>query len=158
MNSNECSFCGRKRTEVQMLVSGNNGFICENCIEQAHAIVNESSSDSKSSPAETMADLKKPKEIKEFLDLYVIGQNQAKKQLSIAVYNHYKRILHAKNENREVEIEKSNIIMIGETGTGKTLLAKTIAKELKVPFRIVDATILTEAEYVGEDVERILSR
>ena len=145
MNSNECSFCGRKRTEVQMLVSGNNGFICENCIEQAHAIVNESSSDSKSSQAETMADLKKPKEIKEFLDLYVIGQNQAKKQLSIAVYNHYKRILHAKNENREVEIEKSNIIMIGETGTGKTLLAKTIAKELNVPFCIVDATILTEA-------------
>ena len=158
MNSNHCSFCGRKRNEVQMLISGNEGFICENCIEQAHAIVKEGDSSSNSSPAQTMAELKKPKEIKGFLDGYVIGQDQAKKQLSIAVYNHYKRILHAKNENREVEIEKSNIIMIGETGTGKTLLAKTIAKELNVPFCIVDATILTEAGYVGEDVESILSR
>lgn len=158
MNSNQCSFCGRKRSEVQMLISGNEGFICENCIEQAHAIVKEGDSTPESSPAQTMAELKKPKEIKGFLDQYVIGQDQAKKQLSIAVYNHYKRILHAKNENREVEIEKSNIIMIGETGTGKTLLAKTIAKELKVPFCIVDATILTEAGYVGEDVESILSR
>lgn len=158
MNSNQCSFCGRKRTEVEMLISGNEGFICENCIEQAYAIVKEGVSDSEFSMAERMEDLKKPKEIKEFLDLYVIGQNQAKKQLSIAVYNHYKRILHAKDENRDVEIEKSNIIMIGETGTGKTLLAKTIAKELNVPFCIVDATILTEAGYVGEDVESILSR
>lgn len=158
MNPNQCSFCGRKRNEVQMLISGNEGFICENCIEQAHAIIKEDAAKTGFSPAENMDDLKKPKEIKEFLDQYVIGQDQAKKQLSIAVYNHYKRILHAKNENREVEIEKSNIIMIGETGTGKTLLAKTIAKELNVPFCIVDATILTEAGYVGEDVESILSR
>lgn len=141
-----------------MLVSGQTGFICENCIEQAHAIVKDNVSSTGFSPAESLEDLKKPKEIKEFLDQYVIGQDQAKKQLSIAVYNHYKRLLHAKDENREVEIEKSNIIMIGETGTGKTLLAKTIAKELNVPFCIVDATILTEAGYVGEDVESILSR
>lgn len=158
MNSNQCSFCGRKRNEVKMLISGNDGFICENCIEQAHSIVKDSSTLEGFSPAESIEDLKKPKEIKEFLDQYVIGQDQAKKQLSIAVYNHYKRLLHAKDENREVEIEKSNIIMIGETGTGKTLLAKTIAKELNVPFCIVDATILTEAGYVGEDVESILSR
>ncbi len=158
MNSNQCSFCGKKRNEVQMLISGNEGFICENCIEQAHAIIAENTVSSGFSAAESIAELKKPKEIKGFLDQYVIGQDQAKKQLSIAVYNHYKRLLHAKDENREVEIEKSNIIMIGETGTGKTLLAKTIAKELNVPFCIVDATILTEAGYVGEDVESILSR
>ena len=158
MNSNQCSFCGRKRNEVQMLISGQNGFICENCIEQAHVIVKDSSSKSNNSPAENIEDLKKPKEIKEFLDQYVIGQDQAKKQLSIAVYNHYKRLLYAQKENKEVELEKSNIIMIGETGTGKTLLAKSIARELNVPFCIVDATILTEAGYVGEDVESILSR
>ncbi|MEG2309501.1 ATP-dependent Clp protease ATP-binding subunit ClpX [Chryseobacterium sp.] len=159
MNPNQCSFCGRKRSEVQMLVSGQNGFICESCIEQAHSIVKDTAStDSALSPAANMEDLKKPKQIKEFLNQYVIGQDQAKKQLSIAVYNHYKRLLHAQVENREVELEKSNIIMIGETGTGKTLLAKTIAKELNVPFCIVDATILTEAGYVGEDVESILSR
>lgn len=158
MNSNQCSFCGRKRKEVEILISGNEGFICENCIEQAHAIVVENAKKEGFSPADSMEDLKKPKEIKEHLDQFVIGQDQAKKQLSIAVYNHYKRLLHAKTENREVEIEKSNIIMIGETGTGKTLLAKTIAKELNVPFCIVDATILTEAGYVGEDVESILSR
>lgn len=158
MNSNQCSFCGRKRKDVEILISGNEGFICENCIEQAHAIVVENAKSEGFSPADNMEDLKKPKEIKEHLDQFVIGQDQAKKQLSIAVYNHYKRLLHAKTENREVEIEKSNIIMIGETGTGKTLLAKTIAKELNVPFCIVDATILTEAGYVGEDVESILSR
>lgn len=158
MNSNQCSFCGRKRKEVEILISGNEGFICENCIEQAHAIVVENAKKEGFSPADSMEDLKKPKEIKQHLDQFVIGQDQAKKQLSIAVYNHYKRLLHAKTENREVEIEKSNIIMIGETGTGKTLLAKTIAKELNVPFCIVDATILTEAGYVGEDVESILSR
>lgn len=158
MNPNQCSFCGRKRNEVQMLVSGQEGFICENCIEQAHSIVKESVKGEGFAPASTIDELKKPKEIKEFLDQYVIGQDQAKKQLSIAVYNHYKRLLHAQDENREVEIEKSNIIMIGETGTGKTLLAKTIARELNVPFCIVDATILTEAGYVGEDVESILSR
>ena len=157
MNSNQCSFCGKKRNEVQMLISGNEGFICEECIEQAHGIVRESIKNG-SEPAASMDELKKPMEIKKFLDQYVIGQDQAKKQLSIAVYNHYKRLLHAQDENREVEIEKSNIIMIGETGTGKTLLAKTIAKELNVPFCIVDATILTEAGYVGEDVESILSR
>ncbi len=157
MNSNQCSFCGKKRNQVQMLISGNNGFICEECIEQAHGIVQETSR-TIAQPAQTIDELKKPKEIKAFLDQYVIGQDQAKKQLSIAVYNHYKRLLHAQNEDREVEIEKSNVIMIGETGTGKTLLAKTIAKELNVPFCIVDATILTEAGYVGEDVESILSR
>ena len=160
MNPNQCSFCGRKKDEVQILISGQNGFICENCIEQAHSIVKDSvnkTSDS-ASMAGSLEELKKPKEIKAFLDEYVIGQDQAKKQLSIAVYNHYKRLLHAQDENREVEIEKSNIIMIGETGTGKTLLAKTIAKQLNVPFCIVDATILTEAGYVGEDVESILSR
>ncbi|WP_417428431.1 ATP-dependent Clp protease ATP-binding subunit ClpX [Halpernia sp.] len=158
MNSNQCSFCGRKRNEVKMLISGQEGFICENCIEQAHLIVKEGDEQSKFSPAEKLEELKKPREITTFLDQYVIGQEQAKKQMSIAVYNHYKRLLHAKDENREVEIEKSNIIMIGETGTGKTLLAKTIARELNVPFCIVDATILTEAGYVGEDVESILSR
>lgn len=159
MNPNQCSFCGRNRNEVQMLISGQNGYICEGCIEQAHSIVVENAKpNASSSPAENMKELKKPKEIKGFLDQYVIGQDQAKKQLSVAVYNHYKRLLHAQTENREVEIEKSNIIMIGETGTGKTLLAKTIAKELNVPFCIVDATILTEAGYVGEDVESILSR
>lgn len=160
MNPNQCSFCGRKKNEVQILISGQNGFICENCIEQAHSIVKDSvnkTSDS-ASMAGSLEELKKPREIKAFLDEYVIGQDQAKKQLSIAVYNHYKRLLHAQDENREVEIEKSNIIMIGETGTGKTLLAKTIAKQLNVPFCIVDATILTEAGYVGEDVESILSR
>ena len=159
MNPNQCSFCGRKKSEVQILISGQNGFICENCIEQAHLIVKDSATATpETSMATSMDELKKPREIKTFLDEYVIGQDQAKKQLSIAVYNHYKRILHAKDENREVEIEKSNIIMIGETGTGKTLLAKTIAKQLNVPFCIVDATILTEAGYVGEDVESILSR
>jgi ATP-dependent Clp protease ATP-binding subunit ClpX len=158
MNSNQCSFCGRKRDEVQMLISGKEGFICESCIEQAHVIVKEGEGKNKFSPAEKLEELKKPREITKFLDQYVIGQEQAKKQMSIAVYNHYKRLLHAKDENREVEIEKSNIIMIGETGTGKTLLAKTIARELNVPFCIVDATILTEAGYVGEDVESILSR
>ena len=159
MNPNQCSFCGRKKDEVQILISGQNGFICENCIEQAHSIVKDSVNKTDSaSMAGSLEELKKPREIKSFLDEYVIGQDQAKKQLSIAVYNHYKRLLHAQNENREVEIEKSNIIMIGETGTGKTLLAKTIAKQLNVPFCIVDATILTEAGYVGEDVESILSR
>ncbi len=158
MNPNQCSFCGRHREQVKMLISGQNGYICENCIEQAHSIVKENAVQNSAESAQILENLKKPKEIKAFLDQYVIGQDQAKKQLSIAVYNHYKRLLHAQNEDREVEIEKSNIIMIGETGTGKTLLAKTIAHELNVPFCIVDATILTEAGYVGEDVESILSR
>ena len=158
MNPNQCSFCGRKKSEVEILISGKDGYICENCVEQAHAIVKESVGSASFAPAQSINELKKPREIKAFLDEYVIGQDQAKKQLSIAVYNHYKRLLHNKDENKSVEIEKSNIIMVGETGTGKTLLAKTIAKQLNVPFCIVDATILTEAGYVGEDVESILSR
>ena len=145
MNPNQCSFCGRKKSEVEILISGQNGFICESGVEQAYAIVKESVHEDEFSPATSIEELKKPREIKEFLDEYVIGQDQAKKQLSIAVYNHYKRLLHNKDENKSVEIEKSNIIMVGETGTGKTLLAKTIAKQLNVPFCIVDATILTEA-------------
>lgn len=158
MTPNQCSFCGRKKSEVEILISGQEGYICENCVEQAHAIVKESAVKEDAAVATSLQDLKKPREIKEFLDEYVIGQEQAKKQLSIAVYNHYKRLLHNEDENKSVEIEKSNIIMVGETGTGKTLLAKTIAKQLNVPFCIVDATILTEAGYVGEDVESILSR
>lgn len=158
MNPNQCSFCGRHRNEVKMLVSGQDGCICENCIEQAHTIVKDNQRGGDGQSATSLNELKKPKEIKAFLDEYVIGQDQAKKQLSIAVYNHYKRLIHNQKKNKEVDIEKSNIIMIGETGTGKTLLAKTIAKELNVPFCIVDATILTEAGYVGEDVESILSR
>ena len=138
MNPNQCSFCGRKKNEVEILISGQDGYICENCIEQAHAIVKESVTKSGSLPATSLDELKKPREIKDFLDEYVIGQDQAKKQLSIAVYNHYKRVLHNEDENKSVEIEKSNIIMVGETGTGKTLLAKTIAKQLNVPFCIVD--------------------
>lgn len=160
MNPNQCSFCGRNKNEVSVLVSGQNGFICNYCIEQAHTIVKETDEQENKnhSSVKTSAQLKKPREIKEFLDEYVIGQDQAKKQLSIAVYNHYKRLAHNADENKSVEIEKSNIIMVGETGTGKTLLAKTIAKQLEVPFCIVDATVLTEAGYVGEDVESILSR
>lgn len=158
MNPNQCSFCGRKKNEVEILISGKDGYICENCVEQAHAIVKESVGTPAFAPAASIDELKKPREIKAFLDEYVIGQDKAKKQLSIAVYNHYKRLLHNEDENKSVEIEKSNIIMVGETGTGKTLLAKTIAKQLNVPFCIVDATILTEAGYVGEDVESILSR
>ena len=160
MNPNHCSFCGRNKNEVSVLVSGQNGFICNYCIEQAHTIVKETDEQENKnhSSVKTSAQLKKPREIKEFLDEYVIGQDQAKKQLSIAVYNHYKRLAHNADENKSVEIEKSNIIMVGETGTGKTLLAKTIARQLEVPFCIVDATVLTEAGYVGEDVESILSR
>ena len=160
MNPNQCSFCGRNKNEVSVLVSGQNGFICNYCIEQAHTIVKETDEQENKnhSSVKTSAQLKKPREIKEFLDEYVIGQDQAKKQLSIAVYHHYKRLAHNADENKSVEIEKSNIIMVGETGTGKTLLAKTIARQLEVPFCIVDATVLTEAGYVGEDVESILSR
>ena len=158
MNPNECSFCGRNKSEVSVLISGQNGFICDFCIEQAHNIIEEQNGNNPVVSNNNIAELKKPREIKEFLDQYVIGQNQAKKQLSIAVYNHYKRLAHNADENKSVEIEKSNIIMVGETGTGKTLLAKTIAKQLEVPFCIVDATVLTEAGYVGEDVESILSR
>ena len=160
MNPNECSFCGRQKNETQILFSGMNGYICNHCIEQAHSMIESSTNQTKTSSHkdDNISELKKPREIKEFLDQYVIGQDQAKKLLSIAVYNHYKRLSHNTDMNKSVEIEKSNIIMIGETGTGKTLLAKTIAKLLNVPFCIVDATVLTQAGYVGEDVESILSR
>lgn len=161
MNPNICSFCGQNRNDVQMLIKGSHAYICENCAVQANHIVQENLTQVGNTPQEknnSKNELKKPKEIKAFLDTYVIGQDQAKKQLAIAVYNHYKRLKHAEQQDRAVELEKSNIIMIGETGTGKTLLAKTIARELDVPFCIVDATILTEAGYVGEDVESILSR
>ena len=156
MEENKCSFCGKSRNEVNILVSGIDGNICDNCIEQAHGIVLEESKFNESNDLIKPLTLKSPKEIKEFLDEYVIGQDQAKKILSVAVYNHYKRILLDKDN--DVEIDKSNVILVGETGSGKTLLAKTIAKLLNVPFAIVDATVLTEAGYVGEDVESILTR
>ena len=158
MDYSQCSFCKRNKNEVEVMVSGDGVSICNHCIDQAHTIAKESITQNKKHTPQDTNNLKKPREIKEFLDQYVIGQDQAKKQLSIAVYNHYKRLAHNTEENKSVEIEKSNIIMIGETGTGKTLLAKTIAKQLNVPFCIVDATVLTEAGYVGEDVESILSR
>ena len=151
-----CSFCGRSRKEVAILISGLNGFICESCISQASEIIKE---EIKRKDNFDLGSIKllKPKEIKEFLDQYVIGQDDAKKYLSVAVYNHYKRLAQGETKD-EVEIEKSNIILVGETGTGKTLLARTIAKMLNVPFTIVDATVLTEAGYVGEDIESILTR
>ena len=163
MNSKQCSFCGRQNNEAQFLFQGSDdSYICNYCIDQANGIIASSKQQEKTSSQEinhsSISELKKPREIKEFLDQYVIGQDQAKKLLSIAVYNHYKRLSHNTDENKSVEIEKSNIIMIGETGTGKTLLAKTIARLLNVPFCIVDATVLTQAGYVGEDVESILSR
>ncbi|MDO8929528.1 MAG: ATP-dependent Clp protease ATP-binding subunit ClpX [Bacteroidota bacterium] len=152
----KCSFCGREKKEVNLLIAGIEGHICDNCVEQAHAIVEEEFK--KDVKVDTkMIKLMKPREIKNFLDQYVIGQDQAKKILSVAVYNHYKR-LNQPVSNDETEIEKSNIIMVGETGTGKTLLARTIAKMLHVPFTIVDATVLTEAGYVGEDIESLLTR
>ena len=157
----KCSFCGRSEKDVRLLITGLNGFICEECAQQAYNIVKESglyeSSTQSSQFDVSLTEVPKPKEIKEYLDQYVIGQEQAKRYLSVAVYNHYKRLLQPHDSN-EVEIEKSNIIMVGSTGTGKTLLARTIAKLLKVPFTIVDATVFTEAGYVGEDVESILSR
>lgn len=154
-----CNFCGRSRKNVNLLISGLNGFICEDCAQQANEIVKETlQGDSKDgSLGLSRAELPKPQEIKTFLDQYVIGQDAAKRYLSVSVYNHYKRLLQ-KDTNDDVEIEKSNIIMVGHTGTGKTLLAKTIARLLKVPFTIVDATVLTEAGYVGEDIESILTR
>jgi ATP-dependent Clp protease ATP-binding subunit ClpX len=152
----KCSFCGRDKKDVHILIAGMEGHICENCIEQAHAIIEEEFKKNKSFDLSGV-ELKKPKEIKEFLDQYVIGQDDAKKVLSVAVYNHYKRLnQHADDDG--TEIEKSNIILVGPTGTGKTLLAKTIAKMLHVPFTIVDATVLTEAGYVGEDIESLLTR
>ena len=152
-----CSFCGRNRDEVKILIAGQEGHICENCIEHAQEIITqEILPQENSSVSNYKLSVKKPMELKKFLDEYVIGQDDAKKVLAVAVYNHYKR-LNQKIDN-DVEIEKSNIIMVGETGTGKTLLAKTIARILNVPFAIVDATVFTEAGYVGEDVESILSR
>lgn len=154
-----CSFCGRSRSDVSILISGLNGFICNECVEQAKLILDEAlnKNSSGNDMGMELESLPKPQEIKEFLDGYVIGQDDAKKALCVAVYNHYKRLLQ-KRERDGVEIEKSNIIMVGRTGTGKTLLAKTIAKMLNVPFAIVDATVLTEAGYVGEDIESIITR
>ncbi len=158
MAGKKCSFCGREEKEVNLLLAGITGHICENCVDQAGQIIKEELKKKGSFDLPELQ-LRKPSEIKEFLDQYVIGQSEAKKYLSVAVYNHYKRLKHASIINdEEVEIEKSNIILVGETGTGKTLLARTIAKLLHVPFTIVDATVLTEAGYVGEDVESILSR
>ncbi len=158
-----CSFCGRPENQVRLLITGINGFICDECVKQAYEILK--STGALGDQAEhhaadepfTMRNVPKPKEIKDYLDQYVIGQDEAKKCLSVAVYNHYKRLQQPKDD-KGVEIEKSNIIMVGSTGTGKTLLARTIAKLLDVPFTIVDATVFTEAGYVGEDVESILSR
>jgi len=154
----ECSFCGRKKAETDLLIAGMDAHICDKCIEQAHGIVEEEISESKSNTLSKDLTLKKPKEIKDFLDQYIIGQTETKRAMAVAVYNHYKRLLQTKGDDNEVEIEKSNIVLVGETGTGKTLVAKTIAKMLNVPFSIVDATVLTQAGYVGEDVESILSR
>ena len=161
---NVCSFCGRSEKEVRLLISGLSGHICEDCARQAYQIVQDnlretSNTTKKGEKGDEVAKLKvpKPKEIKEYLDQYVIGQDDAKRYLSVAVYNHYKRLQQPVDEDG-VEIEKSNIIMVGSTGTGKTLLARTIAKLLDVPFTIVDATVFTEAGYVGEDVESILTR
>ena len=151
-----CSFCGRNKQDTNILIAGNSAHICDACIEQAHEIVKEDNVSQKT----LLEDLKllKPKAIKSHLDDFVIGQDEAKKVIAVAVYNHYKRLLQPDTTNDEIEIEKSNIIMVGRTGTGKTLIARTIAKLLKVPFCIADATVLTEAGYVGEDVESILTR
>ncbi|MFA5463349.1 MAG: ATP-dependent Clp protease ATP-binding subunit ClpX [Dysgonamonadaceae bacterium] len=157
-NKNHCSFCGRPDSDVNLLIAGVTGHICDLCVEQAHGIVNDSVKNTgKSLPGFSLNKLPKPIEIKSFVDKYVIGQEDAKRYLSVAVYNHYKRLLQ-KDTKDDVEIEKSNIIMVGSTGTGKTLLARTIAKMLHVPLTIVDATVLTEAGYVGEDIESILTR
>ena len=156
----ECSFCGRTEREVRLLITGINGYICEDCAQQAYRIVQEHLVDETGKASVGKAKkirIPKPKEIKDYLDQYVIGQDEAKRYLSVAVYNHYKRLQQPKDDDG-VEIEKSNIIMVGSTGTGKTLLARTIAKLLDVPFTICDATVFTEAGYVGEDVESILSR
>ena len=157
-NTNYCSFCGRPDSEVNLLIAGVTGHICDMCVDQAHGIVEETvKKPVTAEPDFTLSSLPKPIEIKSFVDQYVIGQEDAKRYLSVAVYNHYKRLLQVDAED-DVEIEKSNVIMVGSTGTGKTLLARTIARMLKVPLTIVDATVLTEAGYVGEDIEGILTR
>ncbi|MDB4402116.1 ATP-dependent Clp protease ATP-binding subunit ClpX [Algibacter sp.] len=153
----ECSFCGRKKPETNLLIAGLDAHICDRCIEQAHGIVLEESKESDGSDLSAELKLRKPLQIKEFLDEYIIGQVATKKVMSVAVYNHYKRLLQPPSKD-DIDIQKSNIIMVGQTGTGKTLMAKTIAKMLNVPLAIVDATVLTEAGYVGEDVESILTR
>ncbi len=153
----ECSFCGRKKPETNLLIAGLDAHICDRCIEQAHGIVAEESKDTATSDLEGELQLKTPHEIKSFLDQYVIGQEFTKKVMSVAVYNHYKRLLQPASDD-DIEIQKSNIVMVGQTGTGKTLIAKTVARMLNVPLAIVDATVLTEAGYVGEDVESILTR
>lgn len=159
MPQKKCSFCGRSEKDVKLLITGLNGYICEDCAQQAYNIVMQTGAleQGKKEEAFKMKKVPKPKEIKEYLDEYIIGQDEAKRYLSVSVYNHYKRLQQPKDDDG-VEIEKSNIIMVGSTGTGKTLLARTIAKLLDVPFTIVDATVFTEAGYVGEDVESILSR
>jgi ATP-dependent Clp protease ATP-binding subunit ClpX len=157
--SERCSFCGRTKKEAPLIIAGLDSHICNYCIEQAYEVIQENTKrNSKNELGLDKKDLPKPVEIKKFLDQYVIGQDDAKKTLSVAVYNHYKRLLQYNETDDDVEIEKSNIIMVGSTGTGKTLLAKTIARLLHVPFTIVDATVLTEAGYVGEDIESILTR
>lgn len=153
----ECSFCGRNKAETSLLIAGLDAHICDRCIEQAHGIVLEDTAVEKPGVTNAELELRKPKAIKAFLDEYIIGQEFTKKVMSVAVYNHYKRLLQ-KDTDDDVEIQKSNIMMVGQTGTGKTLIAKTIAKMLNVPLAIVDATVLTEAGYVGEDVESILTR
>jgi len=154
----ECSFCGRKKSETNLLIAGLDAHICDRCIEQAYSIVAEESKQSKNKDLSSELILKKPMEIRDFLDTFVIGQERTKKVMSVAVYNHYKRLLQPKGKDDSVEIQKSNIVMVGQTGTGKTLIAKTIARMLNVPLAIVDATVLTEAGYVGEYVESILTR
>ncbi len=155
----KCSFCGRKKKDTNVLIAGITGYICDRCIAQGNNIVKEEMMEKEGADLEEEVQVQKPKEIKSYLDSYVIGQDEAKRVLSVAVYNHYKRLLQKPSEKDEdVKIQKSNVIMVGETGTGKTLMAKTIADMLNVPFCIADATILTEAGYVGEDVESILSR
>ena len=154
----ECSFCGRKKPETNLLIAGLDAHICDRCIDQAYGIVAEESKQSKTNDLASELVLKKPIEIKDFLDTFVIGQERTKKVMSVAVYNHYKRLLQPFSKEDDIEIQKSNIVMVGQTGTGKTLMAKTIARMLNVPLAIVDATVLTEAGYVGEDVESILTR
>ena len=153
----ECSFCGRKKVDTSLLIAGIDAHICDRCIEQAHGIIVEEGSQADDQQLSKDVMLKKPKTIKAFLDDYVIGQEHTKRVMSVAVYNHYKRLLQPKTED-DIDIQKSNIIIVGQTGTGKTLVAKTIARMLNVPLAIVDATVLTQAGYVGEDVETILTR